>query len=196
MEFVFALIAMWGAISFGVLNGVIVAVAATLAYLLRKTMFPRDGLLGRIEGRHGFFDLQRYFRTLAPSAGAAVFAIQGSVLFYNADYVRMRLMQVVKELAPGTKCLVLDASAITHIDSTGATALDAVTEILVKRDIVFAIRRPQRGKPGHPRRAGIIKAHRSSQHFQWQRRSAADAHRQFRRAVSAAAAYILMTGGG
>ncbi|TDW20711.1 high affinity sulfate transporter 1 [Rhizobium azibense] len=157
MEFVFALIAMWGAISFGVLNGVIVAVAATLVYLLRKTMFPRDGLLGYIEGRHGFFDLARYPEA-RPVEGAAVFAIQGNVLFYNADYVRIRLMQVVKELAAGTKCLVLDASAITHIDSTGAAALDTVAGILAKRDIIFAIADLSEESRGILDRAGVIKA--------------------------------------
>ncbi|CAN7489021.1 SulP family inorganic anion transporter [Rhizobium sp. LjRoot258] len=157
MEFVFALIAMWGAISFGVLNGVVVAVAATFVYLLRKTMFPRDGLLGHIEGRHGFFDLAR-FPEARPIEGAAVFAIQGNVLFYNADYVRMRLTAVARELAPATKCLVLDASAITHIDSTGAAALDAVADTLAKRDIVFAITDLSEESRGILERAGVIKA--------------------------------------
>ncbi|SEH83543.1 high affinity sulphate transporter 1 [Rhizobium tibeticum] len=157
MEFVFALIAMWGAISFGVLNGVVVAVAATFVYLLRKTMFPRDGLLGHIEGRHGFFDLAR-FPEARPVEGAAVFAIQGNILFYNADYLRMRLTAVAKDLAPGTKCLVLDASAITHIDSTGAAALDALAGILAKRDIVFAITDLSEESRGILERAGVIKA--------------------------------------
>ncbi|WP_431320546.1 SulP family inorganic anion transporter [Rhizobium sp. YTU87027] len=156
MEFVFALIAMWGAISFGVLNGVIVAVAATFVYLLHKTMFPRDGLLGHIEGRHGFFDLAR-FPEARPVDGAAVFAIQGNILFYNADYVRMRLTAVARELAPGTKCFVLDASAITHVDSTGAVALDAVADALAKRDIVFAIADLSQESRGILERAGIIK---------------------------------------
>ncbi|EJL54209.1 sulfate permease-like transporter, MFS superfamily [Rhizobium sp. CF122] len=155
MEFVFALIAMWGAISFGVLNGVVVAVAATFVYLLRKTMFPRDGLLGHIEGRHGFFDLAR-FPEARPVEGAAVFAIQGNILFYNADYVRMRLTAIAKELAPGTNCLVLDASAITHMDSTGAVALDAVADALAKRDIVFAIADLSEESRGILERAGVI----------------------------------------
>ena len=157
MEFVFALIAMWGAISFGVLNGVIVAVAATLVYLVRKTMFPRDGLLGRIQGRHGFFDLAR-FPEARPVEGAAVFAIQGNILFYNADYLRMRLTTIAKELAAGTRCFVLDASAITHIDSTGATALAAVAEILAKRDIIFAIADLSEESRDILDRAGVIKA--------------------------------------
>ncbi|MBB3390599.1 high affinity sulfate transporter 1 [Rhizobium sp. BK275] len=156
MEFVFALIAMWGAISFGVLNGVIVAIAATFVYLLRKTMFPRDGLLGRIEGRHGFFDLKRYPEA-RPVPGAAVFAVQGSILFYNADYVRIRLTSVAKELPADTKCLVLDASAITQIDSTGATALEAVAEILVKRNIIFAFADLSDESRVILERAGVIK---------------------------------------
>ncbi len=156
MEFIFALIAMWGAISFGVLNGVIVAVAATFVYLLRQTMFPRDGLLGRIEGRHGFFDLQRYPEA-RPVPGAAVFAVQGSILFYNADYVRIRLMSVAKELPADTKCLVLDASAITQIDSTGATALEAVAELLVQRSIIFAFADLSDESRAILERAGVIK---------------------------------------
>jgi len=155
MEFIFALIAMWGAISFGVLNGVVVAVAATLAYLLRKTMFPRDIMLGHIEGRHGFFDLARFpeARTID---GATVYAIHGSVLFYNADYVRMRLKQVASELDSGTKCFVLDAGAIAHLDSTAASAFDAVAEMLAKRGIVFAIADLSEESRGILDRAGVI----------------------------------------
>lgn len=157
MEFVFALIAMWGAISFGVLNGVVVAVGATFVYLLRQTMFPRDGLLGRIEGRHGFFDLKRYPEA-RPVEGAAVFAVQGSILFYNADYVRIRLTSVIKDLPPETRCLVLDASAISQIDSTGATALEAVAELLQKRNITFAIADLSEDSRPILERAGVIKA--------------------------------------
>ncbi|MBX5222258.1 SulP family inorganic anion transporter [Rhizobium sp. NLR8a] len=157
IEFIFALIAMWGAISFGVLNGVIVAIAATFAYLLRQTMFPRDGLLGRIEGRHGFFDLQR-FPEARPIEGAAVFAVQGSILFYNADYVRLRMISVIKALPAETKYLVLDASAITYIDSTGATALEAVADMLAKRNITFAIADLSEESRAILDRAGVINA--------------------------------------
>jgi high affinity sulfate transporter 1 len=156
MEFVFALIAMWGAISFGVLNGVIVAVAATLVYLLRKTMFPRDGFLGRIEGRGGLFDLAR-FPEARPIDGIAVFTVQGSILFYNADYIRVRLMTVAKELAAGTRCLLLDASAITHIDSTGAAALDSVAQTLAERNIAFAIADLGDESRGILDRAGVLR---------------------------------------
>ena len=41
MEFGVAIITMIGTISFGVLNGVVVALVATLAYLVVKSMMPR-----------------------------------------------------------------------------------------------------------------------------------------------------------
>ena len=59
MEFIFAFIALLGPISLGVLNGVIIAIAATMVYVLRKSMFPRDAMLGRIPGRDGFYKLHQ-----------------------------------------------------------------------------------------------------------------------------------------
>lgn len=157
IEFIFALIAMWGAISFGVLNGVIVAVAATLVYLLRKTMFPDDGFLGRIEGREGLFDLAR-FPEAQPLEGVSIFTIRGNILFYSADHVRMRLMTVAKELPESTRCLVLDAGAIAHIDSTGAAALDDVVQSLAERDILIAIADLNEESRDILDRAGVIRA--------------------------------------
>ena len=60
MEFVFAMIALFAPISLGVLNGVLVAIGATFAYLLHKMMYPRDALLGRVSGRDGFYKLHRH----------------------------------------------------------------------------------------------------------------------------------------
>lgn len=138
MEFVFALITMWGAISFGVLNGVVVAIAATLIYLLHKTMFPRDALLGRIPGRDGFYKLHR-FPEAESVPGLGICMIQGSLLFYNADYVRKRLREVIAGLPPGTRWFVLDANAIVQLDSTGAAAIETIHDELAARGITLGI---------------------------------------------------------
>lgn len=124
-EFAFAMITMWGAISFGVLNGVIIAIAATLVYLLSKTMYPRDALLGRISGRDGLYKLHRSPEaTLIP--GLILYMVQGSLLFFNADYVGERIRATVLKLPPGSQWFVIDASAIVQIDSTATAMLDQV----------------------------------------------------------------------
>jgi MFS superfamily sulfate permease-like transporter len=155
MEFVFALITMWGAISFGVLNGVIISIAATLIYLLRKTMFPRDALLGRIAGRDGFYEMQR-FPEARGVQGIAICVIRGSLLFYNADYVRMRLRAIAAGLPAETRWFLLDASAIVHVDSTGAAAFDAVHADLSGRGIALGVAQLNIEARGLLERAGVI----------------------------------------
>jgi MFS superfamily sulfate permease-like transporter len=155
MEFVFALIAMWGAISFGVLNGVIIAIAATLIYLLRKTMFPRDALLGRIAGRDGFYKMQ-HFPEARGVPGIAICLIQGSLLFYNAEYVRLRLRAIAEDLPPETHWFILDATAIAHVDSTGAAALAAVQADLSGRGIALGVAQLNAEPKALLQRAGVV----------------------------------------
>ena len=137
-EFVFALITMWGAISFGVLAGVVVAIAATLVHLISKMMFPRDALLGRIDGRDGIYKLHR-FPDASPIPGFALYMIQGSLLFFNADYVRERIRTIVASLPAGTRWFVLDASAIAQIDSSAVAMLDDVREDLAVDGMTLGI---------------------------------------------------------
>ncbi|MDK1388305.1 SulP family inorganic anion transporter [Sinorhizobium sp. 8-89] len=138
MEFLFAIIAMLGPISFGVLEGVVTAIAATLVYILRKTMFPRDALLGRLAGRDGFYKLHRN-QAARPVPGLAIFMVQGSLLFFNTDYVRERLRAVIDALPANTRWFVMDASAIAQIDISAAAMLEEVHDDLGKRGIALAI---------------------------------------------------------
>ncbi|MEQ1953578.1 SulP family inorganic anion transporter [Mesorhizobium sp. CN2-181] len=138
IEFVFALFALFGPIGLGVLYGVMIAIGATLLYILRQMMFPREAMLGRIPGRDGFYKLHR-----SPSAravpGLAITIVQGSLLFFNSDYVEKRLREIAETLAADTKWFVLDASAIAQIDSTGATMLGDFAADLAKRGIAVGL---------------------------------------------------------
>ncbi|SIT56784.1 Sulfate transporter 3.1 AST12 AtST1 [Mesorhizobium prunaredense] len=138
MEFVFALIAMWGPIGLGVLNGVVIAIGVTLVYVLRKLMFPRDAMLGRVPGHDGFYKLHR-----TPEArqvpGLAVCLIQGSLLFFNTDYVASRLRSIAEELPADTRWLLIDASAISQIDSSAAAMLEELCDELRNRGIRLGV---------------------------------------------------------
>lgn len=138
MEFGFALIGMWGAVSLGVLNGVIVAVSATLLYVLLKEMRPREALLGRLPGRSGFYKLHR-FPAARPVPGLTLCLIQGSLLFFNVDYVRERLQELIGTLPADARWLVLDASAVVQLDSTAAAMLDEVRASAALRGITFGL---------------------------------------------------------
>lgn len=138
MEFVFALIGMWGVVSLGALSGVVIAVGATLLYLLLKLMRPRDAMLGRIPGQHGFYKLHRS-EAARPVPGLAVCLVQGSLLFLNVDYVKSRLEAIAAGLPAGTRWFVLDASAVVQMDSTAAEMLEDVRGAFAARGLRLGI---------------------------------------------------------
>jgi len=138
MEFAFALIGMWGAVAVGVLSGIVISVAATLLYVLLKEMRPRDAMLGRIPGQHGFYKLHRT-PAARPIPGLAVCLIQGSLLFFNVDYIKSRLKTLAQEAPSDTRWFVLDASAIAQLDSTAASMLEEIRAVFEKRNIKLGI---------------------------------------------------------
>lgn len=157
MEIAFALIALWGAVSLGVLNGVVIAIGATFAYLLHKMMRPRDALLGRIPGRDGFYKLHRT-PAAEPVAGLAICLVQGSVLFFNADHVHARLLAIADAQPEDTRWLVLDGSAITQVDSTAAAMFDELRAELAARGIRLGLAELHADVFGLLDRAGLIDA--------------------------------------
>jgi high affinity sulfate transporter 1 len=118
-EFAFALLAMWGPIGLGVLAGVLIAIVATLIHILRRTMYPRDAVLGRVPGRDGYYKLHRVPQAQAVP-GLVIFLVQGDLLFFNADYVQTRLRSILAQAPDETRWLLIDAGAMSQIDSTGA----------------------------------------------------------------------------
>jgi high affinity sulfate transporter 1 len=138
IEFIFALIALWGPIGLGVLNGVVIAIAATLVYLILQTMYPHDAMLGRIPGRDGFYKLHRMTEA-RPVPGFGACMVQDSLLFYNADYVRERLEVIAESLPQPARWLVIDASAIPQIDSTAADMLGELQGDLKNRGITLGL---------------------------------------------------------
>jgi len=155
MEFAFALIGMWGAVSLGVLNGVAIAVSATLIYVLLKEMRPHIALLGRIPGRNGFYKLHRV-EAAHPVPGLAMCLIQGSLLFFNVDFVREQLEAIAAELPKGTGWFVLDASAIVQVDSTAAAMLEEVRADFAVREIMLGIAELHADPADILRRSGLL----------------------------------------
>jgi MFS superfamily sulfate permease-like transporter len=157
IEFVFAMIALVAPITLGVLNGVLIAIGATFAYLLRKMMYPRDALLGRIPGRDGFYKLHRRAEA-RPVPGLTIAMVEGDLLFFNAGHVQARLVAIADAMPADTRWLVLDASAITQIDSTAAAMLEEFRADLTARGTRLGLAELHAEVRGLLDRAGLIAA--------------------------------------
>jgi MFS superfamily sulfate permease-like transporter len=138
VEFCVAIGTMLGVVVFGVLKAVIVAVAATLAHLLWLMSQPRDALLGRIPGRDGLYKLHT-----APGArpvpGLTLCLVQAGLVFFNAEYVKKRILAIVDSQPEPPTWFVLDASAINHLDTTAVDVLEDVRAGLAERGTALGI---------------------------------------------------------
>jgi SulP family sulfate permease len=56
--------------------------------------------------------------------GVVVYRLDDRLFFANASYVRGRVHEALRGASTVTTALVLDAEAITHIDSAGLHALE------------------------------------------------------------------------
>lgn len=154
-EWIFAMIALGGAVSFGVLDGIVISVGATLAHVIHRSMWPRVALLGRIPGREGFQKLHRE-RRARPEPGLMLAVIEGDLLFYNADAALDRLQALALAQAPKPLWVVLDAGAIPQIDVTGAILLREAAERLAAEGIALGVAGPHAGVRRMLKRAGVV----------------------------------------
>jgi sulfate permease, SulP family len=138
-DFAFAMIAMAGVVGLGVLKGVLIAIAASGVYLLARVSRPSDALLGCIPGGGNTFHKLHREPRAKPLLGIAVYLVQGSLLFFNIDYVRDRIRWIVNRLPPSTRWFILNAEAVTTLDSTAAEVVGEIVEELASRNLRFGI---------------------------------------------------------
>jgi high affinity sulfate transporter 1 len=136
-EFAVCLTAMLGVVTFGALQGIVLAIALAMLVLLIRSSRPGDAVLGRVEGRQGFFDVADH-EGARVVPGLVLYRFNASVIFYNAPYFRRRVLAVAAS-TPGATWMVVDGAPIVHLDSTGADTIADLAADLAARGIRLAI---------------------------------------------------------
>ncbi len=139
----------------GVLVGVLVAVALSIAELLRRVARPHDGILGFVPGTAGMHDIDDYpDARLMP--GLVVYRYDSPLFFANAEDFRTRALAAVEAAPTPVEWFVLNAEANVEVD---LTALDAVEELraeLTRRGVVFALARVKQDLLAALEAAGLV----------------------------------------
>lgn len=121
-----ALIALLAVLQMGILKGLIFAVGLTLILLMRKLSKPQDSVLGRLTGSADFVDIGRY-----PDArqipGLLIFRPNGILFFANANRIRNRLRELVRQAEQPIKTVVVNLEASPEVDVTGLEMLQELT---------------------------------------------------------------------
>jgi anti-anti-sigma factor len=137
LDFGAAAVALAGVLVMGVLDGVVVAVLASVIMLLARTSRPHVAFLGRIPGTDRFSDLARHPEN-EPLPGVLAFRVQSSLLYYNVDHV----LQVVRSRAQAQTDLrrvICDLSNVPYVDVAGARMLRRLFEELQTAGVDFKV---------------------------------------------------------
>ncbi|MFN3215833.1 MAG: SulP family inorganic anion transporter [Acidimicrobiales bacterium] len=136
-DFLASIIAMAGVVLVGVLEGLLIAIGASLAMFIWKRWRPYSAVLGRVRGEKGYHDLQRH-----PSAyrvpGLLLFRFDAPLFFANAAYFEEMLGEAIDDESTPVRRVVIAAESMTDIDSTGSEILGQLLDDLDARGIEFA----------------------------------------------------------
>jgi MFS superfamily sulfate permease-like transporter len=129
-----------GVLALGVLPGVMLAVALSLAWLLMVASRPKDAVLGRVPGLPGFHSVADYpqAKTLP---GLLLYRFEANLVFFNVDHFGERLRAAIRAAKTPVEWAILDASPINWIDATALEHLDQLRRELSTQGIVFGIAR-------------------------------------------------------
>jgi MFS superfamily sulfate permease-like transporter len=123
-----ALAAAGGVLAFGVLDGMLAAIALSVANLLYDLARPSISELGCVGGGHDFVDRERHPEAAAVP-GVAIYRPNAPLIFANAEAVLASIAARVR--GPAWHTLVLSLEESHDLDST---ALDALAEFAAGLD--------------------------------------------------------------
>jgi high affinity sulfate transporter 1 len=138
VEFGFALVTILGVVLVGVLQGVFLAMAVTLAQLIWTASHPKIALLGRLPGHPELVKLHRY-PAAQPISGMIIVRVQSAVVFFNADYLKQRLLKLAMARRDSTSWVIVDASAINLLDSTAIAKFEELRAALADAGLTLCL---------------------------------------------------------
>ncbi len=154
-ELALALAALAGVLVFGVLAGILVAIALSVADLFARVARPPASILGRVPDLAGLHSIEDYPEaTQIP--GLLVFRYDAPLCFANAEDFRTRALAAVDGQAIPVEWFLLNAEAIVELDTTAAAALQALSGELAARDVTFAMARVKQDLRAQMRRGGLL----------------------------------------
>jgi len=121
MEFIWALVALFGVILLGTLNGILVAVLVSMLSLVQQTANPSVYILGRKPGTNVFRPLSRKKPEDDTFPGLLMLRPEGRIFFMNAQRIGEKIMTHIDKVKP--KIVALDFSRVPDLEYTALKML-------------------------------------------------------------------------
>ena len=180
-EFMLSIAAFLGVALLGVLPGIAIAVALSIFNVFRRTWWPYETVLGRVDGLAGYHDVRSYPRA-AHLPGLVIVRFDAPLIFANATTFRDQIRKLAAN-EPRPRWILLAAEPLTDVDTTAADMLEDLDQDLNDHgtSLVFAeLKDPVRRKierygldhsfePGHffPTIEAAVTAFRAETGAEW-----------------------------
>jgi len=138
-DFWLAVIALFGVIAIGILEGLVIAVVLSLILLLFRASRPNLAVLGRVPGQEATYgDLGRAPEN-EPVPGLLILRVDAPLFFFNANVARTMILDLVTA-GKDLRAVILDIGASADLDLTTVDMLrDLVNELRERKiDLIFA----------------------------------------------------------
>jgi MFS superfamily sulfate permease-like transporter len=138
-DFYAATIALAAVLLLGILQGILLAAAASVLILLARASQPHVAFLGRIPGTSSYSDLARHPEN-EQLPHVIVFRPEASLLYVNAEFVSQTVLERLTNIGKaGIRTIVCDLSASPYIDLAGSRMLRLLYTELTASGIALRI---------------------------------------------------------
>jgi high affinity sulfate transporter 1 len=128
-EALLSILAMFGVIAAGPINGILLVVVLALLRFIKLMSRPSVEILGKVQGVPGLHSIERHDDS-ETIPGLLLFRFNAPIMFFNAPYFKRELMRAIDRSDPGLRHVVIDLLPVSTIDATGImTILDLVAAL-------------------------------------------------------------------
>ncbi len=156
-DFLMGMIALVGVLTFGVLEGLLIAVGVSLVALVYHATLPHRAVLGYVPDDDSFRDMERTADSVT-IPGVIVYRFDAPLFFANCRRLRDDLLELVAAAPTRVRAVVIDAEAITSLDTTGSSVLLELTERFDDLGIELIVARTRGNVRDVMRASGVTKA--------------------------------------
>jgi SulP family sulfate permease len=139
-EFWIAIVCLLSVLVLGALPAVIIAFLLSTIEVVRRAAYPRTSVLNESPDGRGYYVSFGSHQALT-EPGLIVYRFGAPLFFANASTFEEHLKELVENAGSEVDWFVLDAEAISDIDTTGAEALGEAIQFLRSRHVTLAIAR-------------------------------------------------------
>ncbi|HEX7792669.1 MAG TPA: SulP family inorganic anion transporter [Afipia sp.] len=137
-EFRISLVALFGVLFFGLLDGLLLAAAGSLIMVIAYASRPPVVSLGR-DPVAGYFVSRARYPDAAEAPGALVIRSAGAWFYFNADHIRRQILDRLTQATSGIRTVVIDFSLVPAVDVTAGSVLRGLARSLRARGIAVAL---------------------------------------------------------